>query len=376
MNSIINKLLHIILAVALFSFPGCSEKNEDLELNNYPYSFIAQEELADWDIGIKSDEGYIVASHDDNDNSTTYLIKSLVEPSDGVIHFNAIDGILMRFDANGVLEHILNKNFSINITKSGNGYFIHWINKTGELCGANINIASPSCINVSSNNSRAGVASCFSPENLNTIIDWIQNIKTVYDFGNDLFSADVITFLTDLSNFSIDLILGLAPQPIGITLTALKGIIDGMNNSLYERQKQAMYDNCNISIDEISNDGNGNINCHISITSANTVPSHLYHLYYNESENEARNLVKWGIVAKKSFTPRTNFYTEPYTIEERDLDTSNPNVQYFMITFPMPSDGEQYYFKAYLKSYRLADENGKVNDNLIKYSNTYKYSNI
>ncbi len=364
----------LTLFILLISLSACSEKEEGLEQNKYPYSFIAQEDLADWDMGIQSDKGYILASSDEGDNSTTYLVKSYLEPSDGTIHFNAIDGTLMRFDANGSLEHILNKNFSINITKSENGYFVHWINSAGELCGATINLSSKSYIKFPSNKTRAGAASFFSPENLTTIIDWIQNLKSVYDFGNDLFTADIIGFLTDLSNFSTDLILGLAPQPLGISLTTLKGIIDGMNNSLYERQKKAMYGECKISIDEISNDGEGGINCHVSITQANTIPSHLYHLYYNEPENEARNIVKWGVVAKKSFSPRTNYYTEPFVLDERDLDTGNPNVQYFMISFPMPTDGEQYYFKAYLKSYRLADSNGKVNDNLVNYSNTYKYS--
>lgn len=150
-------------------------------------------------------------------------------------------------------------------------------------------------------------------------------------------------------------------------------MIDGMYDSLYERHRRVMYGDCSIKIEEISNDGKGNIDVFVSIENANTIPDYLYNLYYEESEETTRNTVYWGIVGHREYVPRKYFYTEPYTVVKL-LDTKASSTQHFMVSFPMPRKGDKFIFRAFLASTRLANSIDDVNDNIIKYGNNYNYN--
>lgn len=181
----------------------------------------------------------------------------------------------------------------------------------------------------------------------------------------------MLEFLNDLGNFSFDAIVG--SNPLGLTFVTLKNMIDGMYDSLYERHRRVMYGDCSIKIEEISNDGKGNIDVFVSIENANTIPDYLYNLYYEESEETTRNTVYWGIVGHREYVPRKYFYTEPYTVVKL-LDTKASSTQHFMVSFPMPRKGDKFIFRAFLASTRLANSIDDVNDNIIKYGNNYNYN--
>lgn len=219
--------------------------------------------------------------------------------------------------------------------------------------------------------SRAGSSSLLQPSTVQTVFDIIQNIQSLGEIGLDLFTSDMLEFLNDLGNFSFDAIVG--SNPLGLTFVTLKNMIDGMYDSLYERHRRVMYGDCSIKIEEISNDGKGNIDVFVSIENANTIPDYLYNLYYEESEETTRNTVHWGIVGHREYVPRKYFYTEPYTVVKL-LDTKASSTQHFMVSFPMPRKGDKFIFRAFLASTRLANSIDDVNDNIIKYGNNYNYN--
>ena len=361
------KFSYLLVVLTLFALTGCSELNE-MDSTKYPdtvyeYKRIAKEELEDWDDGLYRDDMYLVAAYREADNSTCYYISD-----------KSNNGLYILFNDNGKIIEISNQDYCANITYAQDGYLVSWLDSKGEFNGHYIKNDSTSLLSKSSTrSSRASSSELLDPNNLKEIANKLEIIKNIETLGSDLFNADTYKFLIDLKDVGVDYLIGLLPTPLSIPIATLKSIIDGMNDSLYMRQRNALYGDCDIKIEEISNDGEGNINVYITIENANTIPTHLYHLYYDEPEDVTQNIIYWGIVGKEGAMPYLNFHTKPYQYEEL-LDYSTSSTQYKMLTFKMPNDGETYIFRAYLKSLRLKDKNDKVNENHIKYSDKYVYS--
>lgn len=343
---------------------NCSSNDivEDVQ-SSLDYKLISDNDLQDWDMGIMSDSFILLAAP--KDNCFYYLVQSRSTENG--------DFLLFKFNEEGELEEISNRENCIYVTHDANGANISWFTTNGDLCGTIINCQLPAI--TINNNSRSDIISWFAPDNLAAIGDIIQNLVTLEKFGLDLFTFDQVKFLQDLRNCVIDGGLNLAPQPLGIMLSSLKGMIDGLNESLYKRQKKAMYGDCEIIIEDITNDEKGKLNISVSIRNANSIPSHLYQLLYDEPEDVTSNTVYWGIVGKNGFVPYKKDYTAPYA-ELKLLDTSKKNTQHFLITYPMPEKGEKYYFRAFLLSTRLSKSIDNINDNHILYSDNYVYSSL
>ena len=347
---------------------GCSESNEnELDLENPPvnkteFYRIPVDELNGWDVGIYSNELYILASYDKENYCTRYYTSDL---SDSIAN-----GINFLLNDEGKVIEVGNRNVCVNVKYSDEGYLFSWFDSNGQLNGSFVKCGASQLQKAVTRTAQPG---SFGVDDLGGMLDVFGNMQDAGTLAADLFDADTYKFLNDLMSIGQDGIIGLFPFPIKFAISSLKAIIDGNTKSLYERQRRAMYGDCNIKIEEISNDGNGKINVYVTIENANTVPSHLYHLYYTEPESVSRNTVYWGIVGSSGSVPYLSWYTRPYHYEEL-LDCNISSSQYKMLTFEMPHKGELYYFRAYLKSLRLSDVNNKVNENHIKYSEKYEYS--
>lgn len=318
---------------------------------------IPTKDLQDWAEGISNDSHYILAGY--NGNLPCVYVSSTNN-----------NGVLFQFSENGEITDISSNSIVISVSTRDDEQILSWINDNNEFCSIPIKSRFSKLV-INGSISRAGGSSLLQPSTVQTVFDIIQNIQSLGEIGLDLFTSDMLEFLNDLGNFSFDAIL--SSNPIGLTIVTLKNIIDGMYDSLYERHRRVMYGDCSIKIEEISNDGKGNIDVFVSIENANTIPDYLYHLYYEESEETTRNTVYWGIVGHREYVPRKYFYTEPYTVVKL-LDTKASSTQHFMVSFPMPRKGDKFIFRAFLASTRLANSIDDVNDNIIKYGNNYNYN--
>lgn len=318
---------------------------------------IPTKDLQDWAEGISNDSHYILAGY--NGNLPCVYVSSTNN-----------NGVLFQFSENGEITDISSNSIVISVSTRDDEQILSWINDNNEFCSIPIKSRFSKLV-INGSISRAGGSSLLQPSTVQTVFDIIQNIQSLGEIGLDLFTSDMLEFLNDLGNFSFDAIL--SSNPIGLTIVTLKNIIDGMYDSLYERHRRVMYGDCSIKIEEISNDGKGNIDVFVSIENANTIPDYLYHLYYEESEETTRNTVYWGLVGHREYVPRKYFYTEPYTVVKL-LDTKASSTQHFMVSFPMPRKGDKFIFRAFLASTRLANSIDDVNDNIIKYGNNYNYN--
>lgn len=351
----------MLTLTCLFSCTPNEFFEEDKSTN---YELISDDNLQDWEVGVMSDSFILLAGS--NKDNYYYLIRNKSDIGDD-------DFLLFKFNSAGLLEEISNHDNCINIAQHESELDLNWFTSNGELCGTILNIHLPTITVI--NNSRADLTSWLDPNNLATIGDIIQNFISLSELGHDLFNSDQVKFIKDMQKIGLDGLLNLAPQPAGLILSSLKAMIDGLNEDLYKRQRNAMYGNCEISIADIINDEKGNLNVFVSIQNANSVPSHLYHLYYDEPEDVTKNTVYWGIVGQNNFVPYKNNYTSPYSTL-KVLDTSNEKTQNFMISYPIPQKGEKFYFRAFLLSTRLSKSVESVNDNHILYSDNYIYNSL
>lgn len=356
-----------LFCLILFLFILSCSESEEHNSGNPPVSEtgfkrIPVDKLQGWNDGIYSGDISILAYYDNEKGCMYYYLSEMSDTT--------ANGLCFLLNDAGKVVEVRNRNICVNVKHSDEGYLFSWFDSEGQLNGHFVKNGSPK---FTKSLTRAGESGSFGIDDLGGMSDILGNIADAGTLGADLFDADTYKFLNDLMNIGADGIIGLLPFPISATISSLKAIIEGNANSLYERQRRAMYGDCSIKIEEISNDGNGNINVYVTIENASTVPSHLYHLYYTEPESVTKNIVYWGVVGRNGSVPYLSWYTQPYQYEAL-LDCSISSPQYMMLTFEMPHKGDTYYFRAYLKSLRLKDSNNKVSENHIKYSEKYKYS--
>lgn len=359
----------LLMCLFALSFAGCSKDDDTIggtgdgggdNGETTEFYRIPKEELQDWSDGICSNDGYMLASYDSISNNKHYYI---ADKENKGFYF-------LLNEKNEVIE-IGNGNKCANIIYSNEGYLISYFDTNGVLNGAFIkkdSIEAP--LNIPA--TRASNSDLF--DDLGNVFDIMGDLQDAGTLFSDLINSDHHKFMQDFQRIGTDGIIGLLPNPLGASILTLKSMLEGMNDALYERQRKAMYGDCNIKIEEISNDGRGNINVFVTIDKANTIPSHLYHLYYTEPEEVTRNIVYWGVVGRRGSVPYINYYTEPYTSYEEQLDCTSSTLLNRMLTFEMPPKGDKYIFRAYLKSLRLKDSKNNVNGNHIKYSEKYEYS--
>lgn len=357
------QLKYLLLLILPFIIASCGSDDPSSDPENpnenevKDFYQIPTKDLQDWAEGISNDSHYILAGYNGN------LPCVYVSSTDN-------NGVLFQFSESGEVTDISSNGIVISVSTRNDEQILSWINDNNEFCSIPIKSRFSKLV-INGSISRAGSSSLLQPSTVQTVFDIIQNIQSLGEIGLDLFTSDMLEFLNDLGNFSFDAIVG--SNPLGLTFVTLKNMIDGMHDSLYERHRRVMYGDCSIKIEEISNDGKGNIDVFVSIENANTIPDYLYNLYYEESEETTRNTVYWGIVGHREYVPRKYFYTEPYTVVKL-LDTKASSTQHFMVSFPMPRKGDKFIFRAFLASTRLANSIDDVNDNIIKYGNNYNYN--
>ena len=357
------QLKYLLLLILPFIIASCGSDDPSSDPENpnenevKDFYQIPTKDLQDWAEGISNDSHYILAGYNGN------LPCVYVSSTDN-------NGVLFQFSESGEVTDISSNGIVISVSTRNDEQILSWINDNNEFCSIPIKSRFSKLV-INGSISRAGSSSLLQPSTVQTVFDIIQIIQSLGEIGLDLFTSDMLEFLNDLGNFSFDAIVG--SNPLGLTFVTLKNMIDGMYDSLYERHRRVMYGDCSIKIEEISNDGKGNIDVFVSIENANTIPDYLYNLYYEESEETTRNTVYWGIVGHREYVPRKYFYTEPYTVVKL-LDTKASSTQHFMVSFPMPRKGDKFIFRAFLASTRLANSIDDVNDNIIKYGNNYNYN--
>lgn len=332
-------------------------------------SLISPENLNGWDEGYTDSRSFIAASRIADSDSTIIYINS-VEGEE--------DGVYFLFDEENTLLGFGNTKQWYLTTEADAGIFVSWFDDEGAICGELLKTTDVTAeINLHTKTLSSTVNTLLDGhkvEKITTILGALDSADQICTHANnhewfDL-SVEIARVIRDLGLAAIKVNPG-----VSIGLFVIDTVIDGLNSSMYERQRNAMYAQCTTEITEISINDKGELNVFVTLRNSSSIPTHLYHLYYHEPEEIAVNNVYYGVVGRRGNTPTSTVFTEPYKSEEI-INRNAGDERYLMYTFAKPKDNETYYFRSYLKSSRLADKNGKVQNSQIQYSKSVYYKNV
>lgn len=360
-------LLSLILLISSCDLLESLNGNEQNDKNNYEIYAISSEDLNGWEEGYTDGKNYMVAVPLNDSDSTLFMVNSSTSPE---------EGLYFLYDENGAINGFGTTSNWYLTTETEEGIVVNWMDEYGNMYGEIINSTSRSDSKAIQTKSTKSANNLFSGDKIEKICDILGNNNSNESIFNNANNHEWHDLAGDLIDVAIDVGLDkLGDLRLKVAKFIVGIIVDELNSGMYERQRNAMYANCTTEITEIIADELGTLNVFVTIKNASSVPTHLVRLYYNESEEATRNNVSYGVVGRRTTSPTAYVYTNPYKVEQI-LNRNTDDELYLMFTFPKPTDFEVYCFKSYLKSNRLADHKGNVNNKQIKYSKTHYYRNI
>lgn len=361
-----------IFFLAILTMGSCTMLNDIFPTQSTFFYKIDGADLNDWEEGFCNDSIYVVAAKDSISNNYVYLINNT--------NYEYDDGLLVELNSSLECVSITYKEYQISVTyPKDNTILFSGFDENGsffEEIIVNAKFDNRQSVNDVITKSNV-VDVLLNPETINAITSAVQYTQHSQAIGNDIKNAMLLDFLIDLSQLGVDILFDLTilkGHPIaGTIISASQILYKGMEDSQASRNREQLYGSAYAKIEDIDFDENGNINIYVTVYNCNTIPSHLYHLYYKESDEEAINNVYCGIVGRKTFNPNSQVYTKPYK-EEVLIEPGAYSESYYMFVFPMPDNEGTYLFRPYLKSTRLASKNGKVSEKYIKYGDSFEYN--
>ena len=363
-----------IISTIVFLCSGCSDitdgslgNNEEQLYNELKdkYFEIAKEYLNGWENGYTDGKNHIVGTHISDSDSTVFMICSEENPN-SVCYF--------LFDEEKSLIGFGTEENWISTFEDDNMVYLGWFNSNNTMCGDCFkqNVQNKSSTLTKSISTEA----LFDYEKISKITGAIGYIQSANNINQDIIEKEYILLAKDITILTASIVLDIlkVSGKVNLAVFIAEVWIEGFVSTHNQRFQMAMYNECKTEITNISSDGAGNINVFVTIKNPDSVPAELVRLYYPTDEDIINN-VYCGIVGRKGVYPTSRVFTEPYK-EEHLLDRSWGKERYLMYTFPMPKANERHVFKSYLKSTRIVNKSGEVNNGYIKYSEPYYFNNI
>lgn len=328
---------------------------------------IAEEDLNGWEIGYSLGDEYVVAYHEESDN-TLVMMKN----KNGA---EAEEGLTLCFNEDGEIIRVGTLGKVYDVKYEDDNIILYRINEDG--------LYEEEVIPINQNaQSRRVLMRAIS------INDIIQLITNGINFVSNV--AQGGTVATDVHNWKWDwdtvgdtgwLLIGIGTGGIpGAIITVGKEVFDHYNNQQNEQNRAVLYGDCTISIDEIRPDNANSVTyVYATVRNANTLPDYVFRVMYDHVCNEeTRNLVSCGIVVRahnEYVTAHINDYRSRTTQLNGDVKYgSEANLLFTIPGLDLTKNLSTYYFRPYLTSTRLETNYGDVKEGYIKYGETVPYT--
>ncbi len=322
------------------------------------YKRIPLKELQGWDDGLCLDGDYMVASFDRINNYIKYYILA----GDG-------GGLYLLLNEQGVVLEVGNGSNCAYVTRTEGYYLLSWFDADGALCGSMVNCSEDELLSHSS----VSANNLFDTAFLKNALRLLANLGDAEISDISLFNADVYAFLDDVINSYANRASDFLDGSVDFTVVPFSVLCEKNDSSLYKPYRNLAYGNCKIVVDSISKVDSKNIEIFLRVDGVNTIPSHLYHKYYDEPENLARNAISCGVVGYYDSVPYYNRSVPHYKYEVL-LNNRDTESQSLKIVKNVPSSGKRLLFKGFIRNSRLLDEAHNVNANHIAYDDIYEIS--
>lgn len=329
-------------------------------LESYQVYEIDPQSLDGWDFGYTLNDEYIVGYIDEDGTIVTMINKNGGTEEQGLIICLNENGIITSV---GGIENIYNVDYTEN------NIILHRINNEGLYEEEILPLLYSEQYKAMT---RAGGI------DFNIIqkgIDFIGNIQNANSIGSDLKNWDWWQLLKDGLLTAGEFAIGKLNPTAGTLITVGKWPIDYYRNQNYERQRNALYNQCDIQINEIRNES-GCCTVYATVKNANTLYNYLVNMYEPIENESTRNLVYCGIVVRANneyVTTHLNDYHTQEILLNGDVNYGNDaNFSFSIPDVILNKSHTTFYFRPYLKSTRIKSSKG-VDEGYIKYGNTVPY---
>lgn len=362
-------LVLTLFVVACSDDPGMGNKQEPNEDMISDYIKIKSNDLQGWDYGFINGK-YIHTFVKESEASDTTYVYFASKANEDNLTFVII---------NDTIRTVLVKNnyYHIDYDKSGNNMFVTSFSDEGYINTSSIAIDTKSV--PKKINSRADVMSGYNF--LLNIRDWWGYMQTASDLNQDFNNQLWGDFFTDLgaavAEGVIGHILGDAIGAAGALALAPFEMVAGTIQQNIERNAAKIYGDASIEISDIRKGTDGNIEIYVTIHNANTIPEYLFRYYEPEKNEVTRNHVYCGVIGRDNGQPTYHTHSPKLESQEVEIPTDGSVSElYLMFNIPSVGNGRTIKLRPYLKSTRIKNIFGNVDEWFIRYGNTIDYTDI
>lgn len=320
------------------------------------YYQIPSDYLNGWDGGISS-------------NSTYFVYK---EAEDGLYYYlndfniDNEDGLLVILNENGSITGIVHQETYFSVLENDSKLSLFRIDEDG-IKEETIDISRKTKVGT-----RATPES--SLEYIGGKLPVIGQLLHVNSINNDMIDRNWDNFLSDVGDIISDAGIGLLGWEAGLLFAAPFEMIrmEGLQHA--QKNARVIYNDCSAKITDISKGTDGRIEVYVTVSQANSMRQYIPRNYYPETLEETRNDVYCGVVGRSAGLPTTNHYTKGYNSQEEKIPTDGSvSTLYLSFFFPDVPAGQTYTFRPYLKSTRIKNIFGGVDQVYIRYGNSVPF---
>lgn len=215
-------------------------------------------------------------------------------------------------------------------------------------------------------------------DGLSNLSGWWNYLTDASDIFGDINDKDWGKFFKDINTVIVERgIDGFVNSASGNMSGLIVAPFDMVKGSIEECNKhnyKVMYNEAYAEITEVRKSKPGFNDIYVTVYNANTIPEYLFKYYQPEKNETTRNNVFCGLVAQCDALPKisNNIYqSNEYKIVEKDAKDI-----YLVYTVPEVPEGLVYNYRPYLKSTRIKNIFGKVDEHFIKYGDCIKVKGV
>ena len=352
---------------------SCSDK-EEVSTNEIDdaisYARIAQSELQGWDDGFVKDNDIYVFYKNTNEDSNRFLhfVSQKSESEMSII-----------FKGDSITGFSYNKKF-YSISRNENEMIISGFdNEYVTTDVVDLSSSASKTMNTSSMKTRADNLGWFDA--LMTARDFWGYAQTAQslneNFSNQLWNDFFSDLGNAITNGILSNVIGNMVGSASVLITAPFDMVFGSIEQSVKNNAATIYKESSVEISEIRKGNDGQIEVYVTLHNINTIPQYLYRYYEPETNETTRNRVYCSIVGRYSGLPTYHTHEKQFETKEVEIPTDGSVSELFlMFTMPSVGHGQTIKFRPYLKSTRIKNIWGDVDESFIRYGNAVDYTDV
>lgn len=342
-------------------------KEVSLIPNGKVYQF-ENETLGNWDDGFLIDSMYVSYKEDTENGDIYYFFNNINDDNN--------KGLIIQFGSDNELKGIMCNGQFCAISIGEGQMLLSGFDEEG-VYEESISIEKPSSSSMRQKRASSEPIPLF--DNLMKTKDYWGYIQTAKSLGADFRDRQWINFFRTIAitagESGIGKMLEGAAGRLSFLAMAPYEMVKGSVEQCNKRNAATIYGNSSIEITEIRKGSDGRVEVYVTVKDANTIPNYLFRYYEPEKNEKTKNNVFGGVIGRSAGLPTVQLHTKGYESTEVAIPTDGTvSTLYYTFFLPDIPLGQTYKFRPYLKSTRIKNIWGGVDEWFIRYGNSVDYT--